>query len=108
MEKRDKLQFLAFKKINQLDSEKGKIENVVDGENSLSENSLQYEEMDFILAREISGDIRDDSALKMLTIHIVQTYKKCLCDYEYVEVMKPKRELTMPNEGKIIINFRCL
>lgn len=98
----DKLEFLAFKRINQIVKQKGNIEESVGLEKSLSENSLPYEEMDFILAREISGEIRDDSALKMLTVNIVKTYKKCLSDYEYVEVMKPRRELTMPNEGKII------
>jgi hypothetical protein len=101
MEKKEKLKFLAFKNINHPEKQKENIEEVFDKGISLSEHSLQYEEMDFILARDISGEIREDSALKMLTVNIVQTYKKCKSDYDYFEVMKPRRELTIPSEGKI-------
>jgi hypothetical protein len=105
MEKRDKLEFLAFKKLKDELKEKENLEEVFDKGISLSENSLQYEEMDFILAREISGEIREDSALKKLTLFIVQTYKKCKSDYEFAEVMKPRRELTIPSEGKNYYNI---
>jgi hypothetical protein len=101
MEKKEKLKFLAFKKINPLVKEKENIEEIFDKGISLSEHSLQYEELDFILAREISGEIREVSALKMLTVNIAKTYKNCKSDYDYFEVMKPRRELTVPSEGKI-------
>jgi hypothetical protein len=56
--------------------------------------------MDFLLAREQSKEIREDNAVKMLTLNILQTYKKCKNDFSFEETMKPRRELTVPSEGK--------
>ena len=61
--------------------------------------SFHYDEIGEIIEREFTIDARENSAIKLLTINIVQTYKKCSKDYEFEETMKPRRELTIPSEG---------
>jgi hypothetical protein len=96
-----KLLSLAFKRLKE-EIEEENFENMMQHNLELSVDSQPYEEMDFILARQISGDIRENSALKALTINILDTFKKCGKEFVYEETMKPRRELTFPNEGTFI------
>ncbi len=99
MDKDDKLKNLAFKRINHSDKNKKNFEDVIDGSFELNEESMNYDEIGMIIEREFVGESRENSAIKMLTINIVQTYKKCKNDFNYEEEMKPRRELTIPSEG---------
>ncbi len=76
------------------------LEDVIN--DNLSIDSRPYDDMDFILAREQSMKIREDNAVKMLTLNILQTYKKCKNDFSFEETMKPRRELTIPSEGILL------
>lgn len=99
MEAADELKNLAFKRINNSEKNKKHFEEVMDGSLSINEDSLQYDEIGEIIEREFVGETRENSAVKMLTINICQTYKKCKKDFDFEETMKPRRELTIPNEG---------
>lgn len=108
MESNDKPKFLAFKKISGGEAQKPKeksFERVFDKSLSIDEDSNPYEEMDFLFMKEISGEIRPDSGLKLLTSHIVETFKRCKKDFHYEEQLKPRRELTSPCEGKLALNL---
>jgi hypothetical protein len=98
----EKLKFLAFKKIQTQTTvkEKNLLEEVIDDNFSLNDDEDRpYDDIDFIFAKEISGNIRDNNPTKMLTANILQTFKKCKDDFYFEEVMKPRRELTEPSEG---------
>jgi hypothetical protein len=99
-ESNEELKSFVFKRLTN-PTKKDNLEDVIKDGLSISVDSLPYEEMDFILAREISQNIREESPLKMMTINIVQTYKINKNDYDYEEKMKPRRELTFPSEGNI-------
>jgi hypothetical protein len=87
---------VAFRRISQPQNDN--LEDVIN--DNLSNDSRPYDDMDFLLAREQSKEIREDNAVKMLTVNIIQTYKKCKNDFSFEETMKPRRELTIPNEGE--------
>ena len=38
-----------------------------------------------------------------LNKYIERAYKKCKNDFSFEETMKPRRELTIPSEGKLIL-----
>lgn len=94
---------LAFKQINTTTIAKDKdiLEDVIDNHFSLNDDEDHpYDDVDFLLAREFSGVIREHNPTKLLTVDIVQTYKKCKKDFAFEEIMKPRRELTIPSEGR--------
>jgi hypothetical protein len=91
----------AFKRIAPPQKNKDNLEDVIDKDLSISVDSHPYEEIDFLMAREFTGTIRESSALKLLTANILQTYKICKNDFTFEETMKPRRELTIPHEGII-------
>jgi hypothetical protein len=96
---------LAFKPLgNRPGLKNDNLEIVFD--DSLTNESHSYDEYDFVLAREFSGIIRDDNPVKLLTMLIIQTYKKCRNDFQFEDTMKPRRELTVPSEGIIQLTFR--
>ncbi len=94
MEKCEELKNLAFHFIH--DQEKN-LEGLID--RSLSIEDFGNLEIGGIIEREFPGDARENSGIKMLTINIVQTYKKSNKEFFYEEIMKPRRELTTPSEG---------
>jgi hypothetical protein len=94
MEKKGELKGIAF---NILNSREKNLEGLID--TSLSIEDFGNLEIGGIIEREFAVDARENSAIKMLTINIVQTYKKCNPDFSYEEINKPRRELTVPSEG---------
>jgi hypothetical protein len=94
------LKYLAFKKVLQTENIKKPLEDVIDRSLSIDDADLNYDcEIGEILEREFSIDARENSGIKMLTVNIVQTYKQCKNDFDFEDTMKPRRELTLPNEG---------
>jgi len=57
---------------------------------------------------EIHGCIRKNNPVTLLTEKILKFYKSCSSSYSYEESMKPKRDLTIPNEGRKIFNVGVL
>ncbi len=90
---------LAFEEIKSKNLYQKQLENS-SNENSNSDN-LSYNDLDFALAREFSGLIRDNNPIRLLTMRIISLYKSCQSDYVFEEILKPKSELTIPSEGKI-------
>jgi len=90
---------LAFEEIKNIKEEDIPLENFAN-ENSKS-NSLSYNDLDFALAREFSGLIRENNPIRLLTTKITSLYRNCQSDYIYEEIEKPKQELTIPSEGKL-------
>jgi hypothetical protein len=78
MENYPQVKCFAFTKIN--NHPKG-LEDVIDTSLSIENESYGYEEIGVIIERELEVDAREDSAIKMLTFNIVQTFKKCKNDY---------------------------
>jgi hypothetical protein len=93
---------LAFKSLSQVGRNEN-LEEVINDNISLGDDSHSYDDLDFVLAREFSGPIREDNGVKMVTLYIVQTYKKCRNDFFFEDTMKPRRELTIPSEGTDIM-----
>lgn len=97
---------LAFKVLANEDKIDEKLEKVINDDLSLSVESHSYEELDFNIPRDFT--IRDNSALKLLTVNIVETYKNIRKDFFFEETQKPRRPLTIPEEGKRkILNGSC-
>lgn len=94
MAKKGELKCSAFKILQSLDKN---FEGLID--NSLSIEDFGNLEIGGIIEREFAVDARENSAIKMLTIKIEQTYKKCNSNFSYEEKNKPRRELTVPSEG---------
>lgn len=90
---------LAFEEIRNAKEKEKQIENI-SNDDSKSDN-LSYNDLDFALAREFSGIIRENNPIRLLTTKIISLYKNCQSDYIFEEIEKPKRELTIPSEGKI-------
>jgi len=88
----------AFDEIKNI-NEKNKNFAVIDNGNSDSEN-LSYNDLDFALAKEFSGVIRENNPIRLLTKNLISIFKICKKDYIFEEIEKPRRELTLPNEGK--------
>lgn len=97
--KQANLKPLAFEVLKDSNVKDNQLENL-SNENSKSD-SLSYNDLDFALAREFSGLIREDNPIRLLTTKIITLYKNCQSDYIFEEIEKPKRELTIPSEGKI-------
>jgi len=102
MKKGDDLINSAFKKININEKNKKNFEDVINGSFDINDEHMNYDEIGEIIEREFVGDTREDTAIKMLTINIVRTYKKCKNHFSFEEAMKPRRELTSPSEGNYI------
>jgi hypothetical protein len=98
MEKKGELKGIAF---NILQRGEKNLEGLID--TSLSIEDFGNLEIGGIIEREFAVDARENSAIKMLTINIVGTYKKCNHEFSYEELNKPRRELTVPSEGKSLI-----
>ena len=90
---------LAFEEIKDINGKEKELENL-SNENSKSD-SLSYNDLDFALAREFSGLIRENNPIRLLTSKIISLYRNCQSDYIFEEIEKPKSELTIPSEGKI-------
>jgi hypothetical protein len=99
MEKSDEIKELAFKRIINTYKNRKNIEDVIEGTFAINDESFQYDEIGDIIEREIVGDTRENSAVKLLTLNILQSYKKCKNDFDYEEELMPRRELTNPSEG---------
>lgn len=89
----------AFEEIKNTKTKENKNENS-SNENSKSDN-LSYNDLDFALGREFSGLIRENNPIRLLTTRIISLYRNCQSDYIFEEIEKPKRELTIPSQGKI-------
>jgi hypothetical protein len=103
MEGEVEMKTLAFKKVSSKEAKKGNLEYVMERSLSLENDSLHNEELGEIVTREFVRDAREDSAVKLLTVSILQTYKQVNQEFEFVIDMKPRRELTVPSEGIKII-----
>lgn len=91
--------FTPFKR-NSLKENEG-FDNLLEEDNlNLTYEDLPYDDMDFGLGKVIIDTIRSNNPIKLLTHSILQTYKACNNDFNYEETMKPRRELTIPSEGK--------
>jgi hypothetical protein len=103
--KKTLIKALAFEEIK--NSDKKHHDKIKSGNNDSNSDKLSYNDSDFLLARENSIKIRDNNPINLLTTKIVSLYKKCQNDYDFEEIEKPKRELTIPSEGKIkkVITF---
>jgi hypothetical protein len=93
----DILKPLAFKNLQ--NGKNDNLEEVINDNISIGDDSHSYDDLDFVMAREFSGLIRENNAVRLLTLYIVQTYKKCRNDFTFEDTMKPRRELTIPSEG---------
>lgn len=100
--KKKKFKPLAFEEIKDYNINKDNINNInhAENENSNSE-SLSYNDLDFALAREFSGLIRENNPIRLLTSNIINLYKSFQKDYNFEDIEKPKRELTIPSEGNL-------
>lgn len=94
MAKKGELKSSAFNILQSVDKN---LEGLIDA--SLSIEDFGNLEIGGIIEREFALDARENSAIKMLTINIEQTYKKCNLNFSYEEKNKPRRELTIPSEG---------
>jgi hypothetical protein len=75
----------------------------LDDESHIDHDSFDYGEIGIIIEREFAFETRQNNAVKLLTRNIVGTFKMCNQDYSFEETMKPRRELTLPTEGRYIM-----
>jgi hypothetical protein len=75
----------------------------LDEESHIDHDSFDYGEIGIIIEREFAFQTRENNAVKLLTRNIVGTFKMCKQNYSFEETMKPRRELTMPTEGRYIL-----
>lgn len=98
----------AFKKLNNNKNVNHSIEDnmkdIFETQFSL-EDERSYDYSDFMLAQKFTGNIRLNNPSKLLTINLIQTYKKCNSNFVFEEVNVPRRELTEPSEGNLILNY---